>query len=528
VLSDLQKHRLLLLPLITGLILVIGAWWLSYPLSIGTVNDVVFNHTSYLYWIGFPLLLTSLFALSVFSENYYVKWIAVVGIVLTVYSLSYFYFLLPGSDQATFRGLTEYFIKTGDLDPSKSTHSYFQWPSYFLLNDMAVSIAGISLWNFEFIQYALLGILFATTIYVSASRAHRHTGFLAVAAFFVIMFPFFNYQDVPFSLAFGILLATFMLETSQRNWGSVLVTIVLFTGMTFLHPYVPLFFVLYLFISWMITRRKESGYLAIITLSIFLVVQLIQAPLSFISNLRGVFTYESDFPLIVGQITAPVYGLVDQIAQVFSRVVTIAMASFCFIGFIILMIRKKLRISDKAIFLTGLCYSIAGVVFFILGTRAYPLIALPICLGASYFLESKFRRITISLFLILLTLFTFVIVHTEFFATQIMYQTKTDYVVENFFINHFNSSNPILTLMHVRVMLYVQAKEPIILNTDDDTYSQSFPRFKEYGCIVYTFGLGISLSRYNYSIDSLVSQENLDLIYNSGASCIAVRSGNIP
>jgi len=79
--------------------------------------------------------------------------------------------------------------------------------------------------------------------------------------------------------------------------------------------------------------------------------------------------------------------------------------------------------------------------------------------------------------------------------------------------------------MHVRAGYYVQAKEPRI-NIEDDTYSVDFPRFNEYYFVVYTLGLGITLSKYNLTGYSLVNEENMDLIYNSGSSFIAVKSSS--
>jgi hypothetical protein len=521
----LEKTKLPYLTFLAGLILIIVGWWLSYPLTINSVNDVIFNHVSALYWVGLPLTLASLYLISNSSKNSYVKWLAIVGIVLSIYSLSYFYFMLPGSDQATFRGLTEYFIKTNNLDSSIVTHSYFQWPSYFLLMDIGTSITGMTLPNFEFVMFSVLGFLFATALYVCASRAFKKTGFIAVIAFFVIMFNFLNYQVVPFALAFGLLLVIFMLETRQKTLSTMFTTIVLFTAMTLTHLFVPLFFVLYLVISLILSRNKKFGYLAVISVGIYLAVLLIRAPPAFFASISNLLAYASDFSQIVTQASATTSAPIDQIAQIFSRGVFVATAITCFIGFIVLFKRKRLRIFDKAILLTGVSYSVVGIVIFILGSRAYPLILIPIALGSSYILEGKFRRVGIPLFLILLTLFTFTLIHSTSFDSQVNYQTKTDYLAENFFIDHYGFTNSALTLMHVRAMYYVQAKEPSS-NIEDDKYSLRFPRISEYEYIVYTVGLGINLLQYNYTVDSLNNEKNLNLVYNSGSSCIYVRIQN--
>ena len=114
-----------------GIVLMVYSWYLSYPLAIDSPGDFVFNHVSLLYWFSLPILLTSMYMIALTSKSNSLKWIISIGIVMTIYSISYFYFMLPGSDSQYFRGLTEYFIKTKDLDPLQPNHGYYQWPSFF-------------------------------------------------------------------------------------------------------------------------------------------------------------------------------------------------------------------------------------------------------------------------------------------------------------------------------------------------------------------------------------------------------------
>lgn len=505
---------------------MVCSWWLSYPLSIDSVYDFVFNHVSLLYWVSLPLLLASMYLINTTFKSNSLKWIVTIGIVLTMYSLSYFFYLLPGSDSQYFRGLTEYFIKTKDLDPSKPAHSYFQWPSFFLLNEMITSVSGMGLANFEFLLYTIIGFLLATALYVHASRAYKNEGFLAVASFFVAMFHFLNYQAVPFSLAFGLLFLLFMLETRQKNFNVILIILVLFTGISFTHAVVPLFFVLYLLIRYMLNRSKQYGRLVLMTLIIYLAVQVTQAPLSFAENIRSVMTVPSEYSSIVKAVLAPVSVPIDEIAQMFSRGVTIATVMICFAGFTVLLIKRKMRDLDKAIFLTGVVYSAIGIIFYTLGSRAIPIVFIPISLGASYLLKSRFRSYVISLFLVLLILFVFVPLHGTFSTSQVMFQTKEAYQTENFLIDHYKWTNPSLILAHFRVITYLKTKQPSLVYFEDDVYSTLFPRIKEYDCIVYTVGLGINLLRYNYTTARILLEGKLNVIYNNGFSYIAIKSSN--
>jgi hypothetical protein len=229
---------------------------------------------------------------------------------------------------------------------------------------------------------------------------------------------------------------------------------------------------------------------------------------------------------MVGAILAPVSAPIDVIAQMFSRGVTIITVMICFAGFAVLLIKRKLRDLDKAIFLTGVLLSALGVLFYYIGSRAIPIALIPVSLGASYLFESKFRPYLKCSFLILLTLFAFIPLHSSFNRSQILFQTKVDYQTENFLINHYNWTNPSLILAHFRVITYLETKQPSLVYFEDDVSSPLFPRIKEYDCIVYTVGLGINLLRYNYTTDSILREEKLNVVYNSGFSYIAVKSSN--
>jgi hypothetical protein len=389
---------------------------------------------------------------------------------------------------------------------------------------MSTSVSGMELVNFEFLLYAIIGFLLATALYVYASKAYKEGGFLAVVGFFIGMFYFLNYQCVPFSLAFGLLLLLFMLETRQKSFSVIMAMLVLYTGISFIHAFVPLFFVLYLLIRCVLNRSKQYGRLFVLTLIIYLVVQVTQAPFSFTENIRSVITLPSEYSAIVEATLAPVSVPIDVVAQMFSRSVTITVITVCFVGFIILLIKGRMRDVDKVVLLNGVACSVAGIVFYTLGSRAIPITFIPISLGASYLLESRFRPYVKSFFLVLLILFVFIPLHGSFYESQIMFQTKEAYQTANFMIDHYNWANPSVILAHYRVVKYLQTKQPSLANFEDDIYSPLFPRLKEYDSIVYTVGLGKNLLNYNYTTERILREEILNMVYNNGFSYIAIKS----
>jgi hypothetical protein len=248
------------------------------------------------------------------------------------------------------------------------------------------------------------------------------------------------------------------------------------------------------------------------------------AQLSFEQNIRSAISLTPEYSKIVETIIPATYIPIDVLAQTFSRIVTILTVAICFIGFVILLIRRKLTNLDKAIFLTGFIYSAAGTILFILGSRAIPLTFIPVSLGASYFLQGKFRKPLMFLFLILIILFTFIPLHSSFYDSQIMFQTEEAYKMENFMIERYNWTRSDVILAHVRVITYLRAKQPSNVDFENDVSDPLFPRIKEYDSIVYTVGLGKNLLKHNYTSERILREEKLNMIYNNGLSYIAVKA----
>ena len=527
----MKRNNLLFIMLLIGLVLIGYSWWHSWPLTVESIDDVVFNHVSPLYWLGLAISLGSMLAISFTSQSRRVKWLLAVGFVLATYSLLFFYFTLPGADSQAFRGLTEYFIQTGDLNPSLQTHSYFQWPSFFILSDIATSISGLSLLNFEFLLFGIMCTIYASALYVYGTSSFKQAGFAAVAAFFVGMFFFLNFQGVPYTLAFGLLLLLFMLETRTANRNLLIIQLVIYVGITFTHPFAPLFFVLYLLVRFLISRERKYLGLAFLTSTIFLVVQVVRAWDSFIRNIVVVlFTPPDDFSLIVANSFAPISHPVDQVAQMFSRSVTIAVIGFCILGFFLMLIKGKLRSTDKAILVTGVVYSVIGVVLYTIGSRAYSLVFIPLSLGVPYLLGSRFKRFVKPVFLLLIILFVAVPLHNSFPSSEVGYQTEEAYRTENFLIDHYNWTKESVLLSHFRAMQYIQTKyyvqnrqsSPALF--EHDIYSPTFPSMEEYDCILYTLGLGSNLLTYNYTLNSIAQSEQFNMVFSSGLSNILIKS----
>jgi hypothetical protein len=517
----MEKNRLLILPFLAGLLLMGYSWYLSYPIASVSARDIVFNHISILYWFSLPLLLASMFLIAVTTKSNFLKWLLSIGIVLTFFSLFYFYYMMPTGDSQYFRGLTEYFVSTKNLDSSQLVHDYYQWPAFFILADIVTSVSGLPLINYEFLIYTLIAVLLTTGLYLYASKKHNLSGFIMVAVFFMSVYYFLDYQAVPYSLALGLLFLLFVLETFQNSASLIIMKIVLFAGLLITHFFVPLFYVLYLMIRALLDRQRQSRsfytvffllalvsyFLVQITIARFsfgqLIVNLTKTPMSY-SNMAAAATGTA------------VPNAINIVAQFFSRTVTVSVVVICVVGFVFLLLKRKMGNLEKAIFSTGAFYVLFGIVLNTLGERGIPLLFIPLSLGATYLLKIRFRRYFIGFLLILLILFLFVPLH-QAFNNEIQFQTREAYIADNFFIENYNWKNPGLVVSDFRTNTYLVTKlsateyiQPglqIGEKPDAILYSPQF--------------VGLDLGNYT-SMESLSQGEKLTLTYNDGFSYILI------
>lgn len=512
------KNRLLLLPFFVGLVLMIYSWYLTYPLPTISANDFLFNHISILYWFSLPLLLASMFLMAVTTKSNLLKWIFIIGIVLTWFSLSFFHYMMPTSDSEYIRGLTEYFIKTKSLDPSQPNHNYYQWPAFFILADIVTSISGLSLANYEFLLYTIIGFFLATALFVYGSKKFTNGGILTVVAFFISITSFINYQSVPFSLALGILFLLFMLGDHQNGNSSMVIMLVFYASLLITHLYVPMFFILYLLGRSLLDRnrlnRGRYRNLFLFALVSYFLVQITLARFSFeIVTLSFTRVPIENYSSAVSNtlVSSSIPYSIGAIAQFFSRTVTIASIGLCVAGLILILIKRKLNAIDKAILFAGLVYSGLGAVLNTLGWRAISVAFLPFSLGAAFLLKSKFKRVVIGIFLVLLMLAFFVPLHQSLNETT--FQTEETYIANNFFIDHYNLGKSDFVVADIASISYLTTKLSFYV-----LLHQSLNIGDKPDVILYSPEFIGELGNYS-SMERLSQGERLDLLYNDGSFC---------
>jgi hypothetical protein len=199
-----------------------------------------------------------------------------------------------------------------------------------------------------------------------------------------------------------------------------------------------------------------------------------------------------------------------------------------------MLIKRKMRDIDKAIFLSGAVFLIAGAVSYSLGSRAIAIAFIPISMGAVYLLESargrKFRPYLISFFLILLSLFAFIpinnLIVTDF---PIAFQTQESYTTANFMIEKYDWNTYSIILCHVNygAYIYTQAKGNSLVRVDIDSNFNQSSNIENYDGIIYSVGMAKYLQTNNISVEetSQLIIHSFNIVYNSGLSYIAEKPG---
>lgn len=526
---QLTKNKFLFLLCLFCFVLIIYSWFLSYPVLINSSDDFIYNHISPYYWISLLLLYLISYIIGITSKNKFLNLINVLIVVISTYSIVYFYSFLPGSDSHFIRGMMEYFLEKGSLKPIFPTHVYFQWPLFFILNRIIIFLTGFKLIQCEFLVYTLFIFLIFTSIYSYVFNLFKNSSYISIISFIIIIYNFINIQYVPYTLALCILLLMFMIESIIiESLEKKLILIILFIFISYTHVIIPMFFILYEFFKNNIRiQEKKSIKHTLLYTVLYLSILIFQANFSFKRIIYVIMSTSSGYIKIIETTTQKTTILFDIIPQIIRRSIVISTFIICFSGFIIFIIRGKIRPIDKAIFISGLIYSALGFFINILGQRAWVIAFLPISLGASYLYITKFRPYIKLSYLILIILFIFIPIGKTLYWRNITFQTIEAYKAENFVIDHYDWNNRNRILAHYRVARYFTSR---LIHYIESEYTNYFwlegiaqKRINNYDSIFHTVGLEKILLRYNYTIERILHEEKFSSVYNNGFSYLMIK-----
>lgn len=247
---------------ILGLFLLVYSWIMSYPLTIDSNSDYLFRHIYPIYWLGFAVLNLGLFLMILTSKNKWVKIFYTFLIVMSIYSINFFYPELPGPDSHYFRGLTNYLIDYNKIDPNLD--EYFQWPLLFVFSKIVNLMTNLDTNAIAYILFVLIGLSLTIFLYLYFSNYNEEYAFIPTLLYFISIYYFLNYQYAAQSLALVFLLALFYFSEKDLNkLSNLLIILLLFILLILTHAFFPIFYLLYLFfcIIFVIVKIIRSYYI---------------------------------------------------------------------------------------------------------------------------------------------------------------------------------------------------------------------------------------------------------------------------
>lgn len=414
-----------ILSFLFGFILILISWHFSYPIQISDVNTITFFQFSFFLWPGISISIIGLFLLAYFSKNkiFGAFCCSLFAILLAI--TGFFYSYSASSDCGAARAMFQAFQNTG-IEPQ--IIPYFEFPTYFSLNEIIHQTIGFNEKGIAFISTILYGILLGLFLFLfffnlKKQQYPKLLPFLLVIIYFIGMFSFLNYQWVPQTLALVyffllIFISTYLLSDPLKiQWKFMLILI--FISLVFTHAIIP---VLFLSVFGIITlKRRFLSQIFIAITSIYLLVTLyyvtVHLNLYIITFRQSIKGFGEEYVDVVSSSFKEPGGIVDQLISISNRIRVPLVWIISSIGTLILFLRKEIKLFLIALGLSGVIYLAIGIFYSILGLRAAQIMFIPMTIGFMFFVY-KWKKPTIVLVVIILILAVFGPMRTAYDNTQ--------------------------------------------------------------------------------------------------------------
>lgn len=418
----MKPHQISLLGAIfffLGLPLLIISWYNSYPIRIGSLENITFYQFSPLIWPGILLTSFGLFITGYFSARNSVKAICASIFPISIFSYILYFNGTATSDIGNVKSMFDVFHFTG-ID--SSVISYFQYPTYFTFNEVTARVTGMDANSIGMIFFALFGVLLGLYLYLFLYKVTKFTGtqvaLIGVFLYFTLAFSFLNYQWVPQTLAlifFLLLLILISLEGTKYK----ILTLVIFVCLVFTHMFIPILFLLFYGIYSL--KKRE-------TLRMFMVMSCLYA---------AVLVYFTSYylPQIFDAFTETIYGFnyqeplqesfktttnfFDQLISNINRVRIPITIGILGIGFLYGLLKRKIHYIILTLGIVGGMYLVLGFVYPIMGWRSLQIIMIALVVGIGYLIgSSRLKKPTIALVAVLIVLSIFGPIRGSYDQTQ--------------------------------------------------------------------------------------------------------------
>jgi len=391
-----------------GLILLLLSWHFSYPIHIVKVNILTFTQFSFLIWPGIIFSLIGLFLTAFYSTRKSIKAICISLFPIILYIYVFYFSYIPSSDSGGIKAMTEIFHQIG-ID--SSIVSYFQYPTFFSVNEITSQVAGLDINTTAIVFFTLYGMLLSLFVFLflnnEAYNNHYQIAVLGIPLYFTVLFNYLNYQWVPQTLAL-VFLFVLLITFNRDGIKYKIFNLIIFIALVFTHAFIPVIFLL--FFGLYTIKKKEYFNIFIIMMCIYISV-LIYYTTNF-------------FPVIVNAFRETIYGFggeysstiaasfkqptdyLDQIISLVNRIRIPLTLLIISVGFIIGFIKKRISIITIILAITGGSYLIIGLFYSILGLRALQILVISLIFGIGFF-YSKWKKQTVAFVLVLLLLSVF-------------------------------------------------------------------------------------------------------------------------
>lgn len=390
--------------------MLILSWYNSYPIHIGSLEDITFTQFSPLIWPGILLTALGLFITGYFSPRNSVKAICAAIFPVSLFAYVLYFNGTATSDIGNAKSMFDVFHVIG-INPS--VIEYFQYPSYFTFNEVTAQMTGMDANSIAMIFFALFGVLLGLFSYLFLFKVTKSIGnqvaFVGVVLYFSLSFSFLNYQWVPQTLAlifFFLLLILITLEGRKYK----IFTLVIFIALIFTHLFIPIIFLVFFGIYSL--KKRESFRLFIVMTCLYAAIlayytshyipQLVDA---FMDVIYGFDEYKNTLAQSFRNTSTSAF---DQLISQINRVRVPITIGILAIGFAIGFFRKKIHYSILVLGIVGGIYLLLGLVYPVLGWRALQVLILALVAGIGFLIgPSKMKKPTMALVTILIVLSIF-------------------------------------------------------------------------------------------------------------------------
>jgi hypothetical protein len=522
-----------------GLILIIISWNFSYPIHLSSINEITFFQFNPLLWPGFVICLIGLFFIAFYSKNKIVIALCCSAIPLLLNIVVFFYSFISASDAGAARGMFQVFHKTGT---NSNIIPYFEFPTFFSLNEIIHQIAGVDEKFISIFSFALYGILLGLFLYVFFANLKKQyysslIPFLLVSMYFIGMFSFLNYQWVPQTLALVyffliVMISSFLLFDEQKTKWNFLI-ILMFIPLVFSHAFIPVIFIS--FFSILVIKKRYLLPVLFTMLCIYVVVTIYYStsylPLYVKTFEQSITGFNSEYTTRISSSFKEPETFLNQIISYANRLIVPMIWILGGIGTAVLFLRKRLDYVLIAIGLAGGIYLAVGLFYSVLGLRASQLLFIVLCCGFMFFI-TKWKKLTMFLIIIILILSVFGPMRQAYNNThfQIDEETKACNFLAKGIIN---VSNPKVVLDQVNfgyfTSLYSLYKNnysiDLALRPGNKKFLELFNEsIKKNDYILYNTNMGKEILRFVFTKEQLMDnlrriKEN-NRIYDCGTTYI--------